>query len=36
MLADERQAHVDAYDGPIHPALFSRTDRHTWLDGGKY
>jgi hypothetical protein len=36
LLANKRQAAIDAYEGPICPALFNRTNRHAWWEGRNY
>jgi hypothetical protein len=36
MLANERQARVDAFEGPVRPSQFNKAGRHTWWGGGDY
>jgi hypothetical protein len=36
LLGDERQAHIDAFEGSTHPSKYIKICRHAWWDDRDY
>jgi hypothetical protein len=36
ILSDERLAAINAFEGPVRPALYNRVGRHAWWNGRNY
>jgi hypothetical protein len=36
LLRDELQAHIDAFEGPMHPSMYIKIGSHAWWDDRDY